>query len=159
MEWMILPFKRYADFTGRSRRMEFWMFQLLNFIVAAVLVGPFMVSVINASIAAGGQPASDQAIVEELMAGGMGLSMIGMMLYGIYGLAIIIPSIAVTVRRLHDRDMSGWWYLGVVVATFIPLVGFLASIAFLVIMFLPGTDGDNRFGPDPKNPYSEDVFG
>ena len=71
----------------------------------------------------------------------------------------LIPSIAVTVRRLHDRDMSGWWYLGLAVASAIPLVGFAASIALFVLMVLPGTDGGNRFGPDPKNPYGQDVFG
>lgn len=159
MEWMILPFKRYADFAGRSRRREFWMFQLLNLILATVLAGPFFVSFIGASVAAGDGPGSEEAMVEALMAGGMGLSMIGVMLYGIYALAALIPSIAVTVRRLHDRDMSGWWYLGLVVAGAIPLVGFVASIALLVLMVLPGTDGGNRFGPDPKNPYGEDVFG
>ncbi len=50
MEWMILPFKRYADFQGRSRRMEFWMFQLLNAIVALVLAGPFFFSYLSATV-------------------------------------------------------------------------------------------------------------
>ncbi len=159
MEWMILPFKRYADFKGRSRRREFWMFQLLNLILATVLAGPFFVSFIGASNAAGNGPGSEDAAMEALMAGGMGLSMIGVMLYGIFGLAALIPSIAVTVRRLHDRDMSGWWYLGLVAASAIPLVGFAASIALIVLLVLPGTDGGNRFGPDPKNPYDQDVFG
>ena len=159
MEWMILPFKRYADFAGRSRRREFWMFQLLNIVLAAVLAGPFLVNFIGASVAAGDGPGSEEALGEALMTGGMGLAAVGVMLYGIYALAALIPSIAVTVRRLHDRDMSGWWYLGLAVASAIPLIGFAASIALLVLMVLPGTDGGNRFGPDPKNPYNEDVFG
>lgn len=158
MEWMILPFKRYADFAGRSRRKEFWMFQLLNIVLMAVLAGPFIVSAVTASAAAGTGPGSDEAIAEALLAGGMGLSAIGVILYGIYGLAALIPSIAVTVRRLHDRDMSGWWYLGLAVAGAIPVIGFAASIALFVLMVLPGTDGGNRFGPDPKDPYGEDVF-
>lgn len=158
MQWMILPFKRYADFTGRSRRMEFWMFQLLNIIVALVLAGPFFFSFLGASVAAAGDPNADAAAVEAMLEGGMGLSMAGIGLYGIYALGTIIPNIAVTVRRLHDRDMSGWWYLGMIVASFIPIVGLLASIAFLVLMFLPGTSGSNRFGPDPKDPYAADVF-
>jgi uncharacterized membrane protein YhaH (DUF805 family) len=54
--------------------------------------------------------------------------------------------------------MSGWWYLGFVVANFIPFIGFIASIAYLVLMVLPGTSGTNRFGADPKDPYAEDVF-
>lgn len=159
MDWMILPFKRYAEFGGRSRRREFWMFQLLNLILAAVLAGPFFVSFVGSAIAAGDGPGAEQAMAEALMSGGIGLPMIGIMLYGIYALAALIPSIAVTVRRLHDRDMSGWWYLGLAVAGAIPVIGFAASIALLVLMVLPGTDGDNRFGADPKNPYGEDVFG
>lgn len=158
MEWMILPFKRYAEFTGRSRRKEFWMFQLLNIILMSVLAGPFIASAITASAAAGTGPGADEAMAEAMLSGGMGLSMIGVMLYGLYALAALIPSIAVTVRRLHDRDMSGWWYLGLAVAGAIPVIGFAASIALFVLMVLPGTDGDNRFGPDPKNPYGDDVF-
>ena len=66
--------------------------------------------------------------------------------------------IAVVVRRLHDRDMSGWWYLGAIVAGMIPIVGILASLAIFVLMLLPGTAGPNRFGPDPKDPSSAQVF-
>jgi uncharacterized membrane protein YhaH (DUF805 family) len=158
MEWMILPFKRYADFQGRSRRMEFWMFQLLNFVVALVLAGPFFFSFMSASIASAGDPGADAAAIEAMFEGGMTLSFVGVGLYGVYVLAAFIPSIAVTVRRFHDRDMSGWWYLGLTVAGVIPFIGFLGSIAFLVLMFLPGTPGSNRFGSDPKDPYAEDVF-
>jgi uncharacterized membrane protein YhaH (DUF805 family) len=75
-----------------------------------------------------------------------------------WGLASFIPSIAVVVRRLHDRDMSGWWYLGFIVLQIIPLIGWIASIAFFVITVLPGTDGPNRFGPDPIDPSQADVF-
>jgi uncharacterized membrane protein YhaH (DUF805 family) len=158
MEWMILPFKRYADFQGRSRRMEFWMFQLLNFVVALVLAGPFFFSFMSASIASAGDPGADAAAIEAMFEGGMTLSFVGVGLYGVYALAAFILSIAVTVRRFHDRDMSGWWYLGLTVAGVIPFIGFLGSIAFLVLMFLPGTPGSNRFGSDPKDPYAEDVF-
>lgn len=158
MEWMILPFKRYADFRGRSRRMEFWMFQVLNFAVALVLAGPFFFSYMSAAVATAGEPNADTAAIEAMMAGGLGLSAVGVGLYGLYALVAFIPSIAVTVRRFHDRDMSGWWYLGLTLAGLIPIVGFLGSIAFLVLMFLPGTAGPNRFGNDPKDPYAEDVF-
>jgi uncharacterized membrane protein YhaH (DUF805 family) len=150
MEWMILPFKRYAEFSGRSRRMEYWMFTLLNVIVMGVLV--FVV--LGAGGAAGllepdasGAPAGLGALF-----GGMGL------IFLVYLLAILIPSIAVTVRRLHDRDMSGWWYLGAIVGGMIPFVGFLVSIAFLVLMALPGTPGPNRFGPDPKGEGEAETF-
>lgn len=140
MEWMILPFKRYAEFSGRSRRMEYWMFTLLNVIVVTVLMflafgAGGMASLTNPETAAAGVGA---------MFGGLGLLLI------VYSLAVLIPGIAVTVRRLHDRDMSGWWYLGAIIGSMIPLVGFLVAIAFLVLMALPGTVGPNRFGPDPK---------
>lgn len=149
MEWMLLPLKRYAEFSGRSRRLEYWMFALLNLIVIAVLM---------ALMFAGGLPT--QAL--ENPAAGMppfgALMIVAGILMLIWFIVIFIPSIAIVVRRLHDRDMSGWWYAGLIVASFIPFVGFIASIAFLVIMLLPGTPGPNRFGPDPKDPTSAEVF-
>jgi uncharacterized membrane protein YhaH (DUF805 family) len=149
MEWVFLPLKRYADFSGRSRRLEFWMFSLLNVIVYAVLMTLIFAG--GMSLAAFSDPAAMQAGLGPIFWLGMGL-------LAIWALAIIIPSIAVTVRRLHDRDMSGWWYLGVIVGSMIPFVGILVSLGFLVLMFLPGTPGPNRFGPDPKDPASADVF-
>ena len=150
MEWMLLPFKRYADFNGRSRRMEYWMFALFNLIVMVVLGGITFAGI-------GG--------MDALMASAPGatpefgvLGYLGAGLLGLYVLATIVPNIAVVVRRLHDRDMSGWWYLGVIIAGMIPLVGTLVSLAFLVLMFLPGTPGPNRFGPDPKDPAQANVF-
>ena len=69
---------------------------------------------------------------------------------GLYFLGILIPSIALYVRRLHDINQTGWIYLGLVVAGMIPLVGLLASIAQIVIACIPGTVGANKYGPDPK---------
>jgi uncharacterized membrane protein YhaH (DUF805 family) len=151
MEWMILPFKRYAEFTGRSRRMEYWMFTLLNVIVVTVL----MLVVFGVSGAAGileADAAGDPSAGFAALFGGAGL------LIMVYALAVLLPSIAVTIRRLHDRDMSGWWYLGAIVGSMIPVVGFLVSIAFLVLMALPGTPGPNRFGPDPKGAGEAETF-
>ena len=120
MEWATLPLKRYAEFTGRSRRKEYWMFVLLNsgiFIVASIL---------------------------DDIAGTNG------MIAGVYGpitvvveLALLVPSIAVSIRRLHDTDRSGWWLL-------IGLVPIVGGIVLLVFMVLEGTHGANRFGADPK---------
>ena len=150
MEWMLLPFKRYADFNGRSRRMEYWMFAVFNLIVFAVLGGITFAGMGNLdALMAPGSTAAPEFGPMVYLGGG---------LLGLYVLATIVPNIAVVVRRLHDRDMSGWWYLGVIVAGMIPLVGILANIGFLVLMFLPGTVGPNRFGPDPKDPASVDVF-
>jgi len=152
MHWMFLPLKRYFDFAGRSRRMEYWMFILFTTIVGVVLAGPIVFDIMSASIA---DPLAAEAnpLVEADT-----FSIAALSFYGLFVLAVIIPSIAVTVRRLHDRDMSGWWYLGFIIASAIPLIGLVASIAFLVVLFLPGTDGPNRFGPDPKDPHSADVF-
>lgn len=159
MNWMFLPFQRYFDFEGRSRRMEFWMFQVLNTIVGLVLAGPFFFGMFSAAIAVESDSfASDEAAAEAMMTGIGAFGWAGIGLYSLYALAAFIPAIAVTVRRLHDRDMSGWWYAGLIVVSFIPFVGLLASVAFIVLMFLPGTQGENRFGPDPKNPYNEEVF-
>ena len=148
MNWMILPFKRYAEFSGRSRRMEYWMFTLLNVIVVTVLL------VATGSLGAFTDPTTMSEPGGGVMTlfGGLGILIL------VYGLAVLLPSIAVTVRRLHDRDMSGWWYLGAIVGGMIPFVGFLVSIAFLVLMALPGTPGPNRFGPDPKGEGEAETF-
>jgi len=148
MHWMILPFKRYVDFTGRSRRMEYWMFTLFNIIVMLILA---FIAFGGIGLADLSDPASDEMLIAGLT-GGFGLLILA------YFLVILIPSIAVTVRRLHDRDMSGWWYLGFFVGGLLPYVGFLFSIALLVLMLLPGTPGPNRFGEDPKGGVSAEVF-
>lgn len=148
MDWMVLPLKRYADFSGRSRRMEYWMFVLFTIIVYAIC---------GALMFGGG---FDLASLEnETMPDGPGpVFWLGAGLLGIFVLGIFIPSIAVNVRRLHDRDMSGWWYLGFIVLSNIPIVGLLVVIAYFVVMFLPGTSGPNRFGEDPKDPTQASVF-
>ena len=148
MEWMLMPLRRYAEFSGRSRRMEYWMFALLNVIVMFVIMMLMFAGGFSMSALQGGAPPEAPGV----------LFWVGACLMAIYVLAIIVPSIAVVIRRLHDRDMSGWWYLGFIVLSMIPVVGFLASIAMLVLFCLPGTPGPNRFGPDPKDPASAEVF-
>ena len=128
MEWMLLPIKRYTDFSGRSRRKEYWMF-LLGVVIVAIVLG----------------------IIEGIL----GLSG---MVAGVYGpltviflLGIIIPSIAVQIRRFHDQDKSGWFVL-------LGLIPFVGGLIVLVFMCLEGTKGPNRFGPDPKDPGGAEVF-
>lgn len=153
LDWMLMPLRRYADFAGRSRRMEYWSFALLNFLVSAMLLGPIYWVVFRNAFATA-QAAQDGTFDASASSAfqfadhpvAMALAVLG----GLWFLFAIIPGIAVAVRRLHDRDMSGWWYLGVIVASIIPLINIVASIGFLVLMFLPGTNGPNRFGPDPK---------
>lgn len=151
MEWMILPYKRYADFSGRSRRKEYWMFTLLGFIVVIVTVGLMFAGGAESIMAATENP---DAVASPPGA----LFWIGAGLLGIFGLGSIIPSIAVAVRRFHDRDMTGWWVLIFAVLGALPYIGWIATIANIVIMALPGTPGPNRFGEDPLNPVNTSVF-
>ncbi len=130
-----------ATFSGRASRSEYWWFVLFVILVAIVLS---LVMVAGMDFNTG-----------EFGA----LGMLGGGLLGIFYLGVLIPSLAVAVRRLHDRNMSGWWYLGFIALSFSPVVGFVASIAMLVIFCLKGTDGDNRFGPDPLRPGARaDIF-
>ncbi|MET4131287.1 uncharacterized membrane protein YhaH (DUF805 family) [Porphyrobacter sp. MBR-155] len=142
MRWMILPFKRYADFHGRSRRMEYWMFQLLNSVVTLVLITPFIYTIVSVTMALPDDPNILAAAYLEITTDWMSLPMICLALLGLYILASFIPLLAVTVRRMHDRNMSGWLYL----------------VAGLVPLMLPGTVGPNRYGPDPKDSYGGYVF-
>ena len=137
-------FSRYVDFQGRSRRSEYWWVMLFNVLVMTVLVTLMMVL-------GGFNPDTGSM-------GPLGFLFAG--LIGLYALAIIIPSIALFVRRLHDINQTGWIYLGLVIAGFIPLINFVASIAQIVIACIPGTAGPNKYGPDPKNPAagSADIF-
>lgn len=78
---------------------------------------------------------------------------------GVFYLAMLLPIIAVTVRRFHDRDLSGWIYLAAIALGFVPFVGIIASIGAFVITVLKGTPGENKFGRDPLGPQnSADVF-
>lgn len=141
MEWMIVPFKRYFDFTGRSRRMEYWMFALFNAMIYIVLLVVALLSVPWSEMSSDGGADPPP---------GIGL-WIALSLAGLYFLASIIPSIAVTVRRFHDQDMSGWFYF----LRFIPYVGGLVLIVFMCIQ---GTKGENRFGYDPLGNGPADTF-
>lgn len=119
MHWFMTAFRRYAEFSGRSRRKEFWGFILI-----------YMLGGIALAIA---------DVVLGFFSGEIGLGLLS----GLFMLVLLVPSLAVTIRRLHDIDRSGWWYL----VGFIPLVG---AIVLLVFSLKDGTPGPNRFGDDPK---------
>lgn len=141
MHWMLLPLRRYADFSGRSRRMEFWMFSLFVSIIGLLLA---MIGFAMSNISFTGD------IVGDVSASSAFAGFLPLILFYI---AIFVPSVAVQVRRFHDRDMSGWWVLGFSILSNIPVVGLFISVAWFVLLVLPGTYGDNRFGPDPKDPH------
>src|SRR5882672_1267864 len=113
MNYYVDVLKKYAVFEGRARRKEYWMFFLFNLIIS-IVIG-----------------------IIEAMVGSPGV--IG----ALYALAVLLPSIGVTVRRLHDTGRTGWWILVVL----IPLVGWIVLLVFMVFDSQPG---GNEYGPNPK---------
>lgn len=166
MEYMFMPLRRYAEFGGRSRRMEFWMFAVLQFLIGLVFVALFILLGGGLMALAGSDPTS------ALAAGG---AVIGLaILYILVSLVLLIPALAVAVRRLHDSNRSGWWlwlfwgpYLlslltstpdSAVLAGLLGLALMAGSIVLLVFYFLDGTPGPNRYGEDPKGRGTADTF-
>lgn len=113
LSWYTEVLKQYATFTGRARRKEYWMFVLFNAIIGLLLYSLTFIS-------------------ETLL-----------FVYAIYLLAVLVPSLAVIVRRLHDTNRSGWWFF----ISFVPLVG---GIILIVFMIIEGDKGTNQYGEDPK---------
>ncbi len=138
MRWMLMPLRRYADFDGQSRRQEYWLFVLGKWIVIAALFALFVV-LLPENAGALGLPIRDGAPMGVLVLG------------TVFILAMVIPTLAVQVRRFHDQDKSGWMCL----TQFVPAVG---GIILLVFMCLEGTRGPNRFGPDPVPENLADMF-
>ena len=119
MNWYLKVLKQYADFSGRARRKEYWMFALFNFIFAFVL-----------------------GLIDGIL--GLSSSKVGIgLLGGLYSLAVLIPGLAVTVRRLHDVGKSAWMILIVL----IPIVG---GIWLIVLTVIGGEPGENQYGQDPR---------
>ena len=113
MNWYLEVLKKYAVFNGRAQRKEYWMFLLFNIIISVVLT-----------------------IFENLI----GLQSI---LSTIYSLAVLLPGIGVSIRRLHDTDRTGWWLL----LSLIPIIG---AIVLLVFMAQDGQADENQYGLNPK---------
>jgi uncharacterized membrane protein YhaH (DUF805 family) len=168
MEWMILPLKRYAQFSGRSSRREFWMWVLFYIICFIVLSVVDSVLHLGGATSYGGGSYSTPGAVGY----GYGAGLRGGILTWLFAAAVFIPNIAVAVRRLHDTDRSGWWLvawlvpyafgLGIIgygmgggnssaalVGGLLTFVGAIGAIVLLVWYCLRGTIGPNRFGPDP----------
>jgi uncharacterized membrane protein YhaH (DUF805 family) len=111
--WKLVVLERYAQFTGRSRRAEFWWYALAGLIIGVVF---------NVLIA---------------------IASIFWVVYVIYGLAVLIPGLAVAIRRLHDTDKSGWWLL-------IGLVPFVGIIVLIVFWATDGLPQPNQYGASEK---------
>lgn len=123
MEWYLKVLQdNYANFSGRARRKEFWMFNLFNALFVVLFYAILLIGIANDSDA---------------------IMMIGGILLGLYVLAIFIPSLAVAVRRLHDTNKSGW----LILIRFIPFGG----LVLLVFYCIEGDKGVNQYGSDPKN--------
>ena len=146
VEYYLLAFKKYANFSGRARRKEFWWFYAANMIVTAIFNILLTIS--------GG------ASMFSLLTGDADINffaIIVIILSSIYNLAIFVPTLALTVRRFHDIGKSGWYYLivvGACILMIIPIIGWIAGLGlliwYLVMMCQDSQIGDNQYGADPK---------
>ena len=118
MNWYFQVLKKYAVFSGRARRREYWYFVLFNYIIGFVL-----------------------GLIESLA--GIAPEIDYSVLAGIYSLAVLLPGIGVSIRRLHDTGRSGWWL-------FIALVPIIGAIIILIFMVGDSQEGTNQYGPSPK---------
>lgn len=119
MNWYLHVLRNYANFNGRARRKEYWMFVLFNIIFGIAAM-----------------------VIDNLL--GIAVEAIGYgPIYGLYSLAVLIPGLAVAVRRLHDVGKSGWMLLVIL----IPIIG---AIWILVLSVSDSQPGDNQYGSNPK---------
>lgn len=123
MKWYLKVLRQYANFSGRARRKEYWYFYFINFLIS------FGIGIVS-GLAGFMNPDSSLALASSA-------------LIFIYSMAILIPSLAVGIRRLHDTNRSGWWLL----IGFVPLIGAIILIIFFVEDSQPGT---NQYGKNPK---------
>ena len=123
MNWWLIAIKKYAEFSGRARRTEYWMFYLFSVI--------FSIVAIILDIVLG-------TVLEEL-----GIVGVFGIVYSLFALAIFLPSLAVTVRRLHDVGKSGWWF-------FISFVPFIGGLWFFILSVTDSQANENEYGANPK---------
>ncbi len=166
MKWFFKCFKQYADFSGRARRKEYWWFTVINFIIMLIFIIGLMVPIFKMSYAV----AMSGGDIEDFSEMEMVVTMLKnpfIYIYLIYYLAVLVPSIAVFVRRMHDIGRSGYWaflYFGAsIIAQIINLGNYgtgvtiiigmallFIAILFLVWLFTDSQYGPNQWGPNPK---------
>ena len=158
MKYFLYCLKHYADFNGRARRSEYWFFTLVHSLLVLLPIIIGLVMIVTASLTQLHHPAS-----EAPRYGNVGVFII--FIFGLLHLALFIPQLAVSVRRLHDTDKSGFFIL----IAFIPYVGVIGGIVLLVFYCMDSTPGYNQYGPNPKgigneegawrNPYGQSPYG
>ncbi len=127
MNWYLKVLKQYADYEGRARRKEYWMFMLFNLIFYFIAL-----------------------ILDNILGSTFGNLPYGIF-YLLYGLGVFIPSLAVTVRRLHDVGKSGW----MIFISLIPIVG---TIWLLVLLATDSDSDENKYGANPKESHNADYI-
>ena len=164
MKWFLDVMRnKYATFSGRARRSEFWYFQLVNQIILfvfriilAIVFLPLFFSYFSFAQSSISQlsDAEMQTAVQQLtpVSGISAAALLLVALYSVYGLIVMIPSIAVTVRRLHDTGRSGWYFLLQYIP--VPLVNFIGLIMLIVYLCEDSKPGTNEYGPNPKESVS-----
>lgn len=120
MNWYLMAWQNFAQFEGRSRRKEYWIFTLVNLLIFGILyIGGFVMLGRNGFVAT-----------------------VFLGLCALYSLAQLVPALACATRRLHDTGRSGWWIL----LAFVPVI----NLALIVLLALDSEPGDNQYGPNPK---------
>ena len=147
--WMILPLRRYARFHGRSGRREFWWFFLAQTVVYVALVGTVIASILF-GIALEEQGSRGAETGWIVLFGGAFLA------FAVIYLALFVPTLAVTVRRLHDLGMSGWIALPLYLASW--FLSFIGYGIYVVMMALPGQGTENAYGPPVYGDQLAPVF-
>lgn len=132
--WYLTVLKKYADFSGRASRSEYWYFALVNFLITVVYM------ILNNIFVAGFQDSIGQTL--SLLLGFVWL---------VYSLGILIPSLAVAVRRLHDINKSGWLFLLI-------LIPFIGPIILLIFFVMDSDPAKNQFGEPVKGKSPEEML-
>ena len=145
MNLLLRPWRHYADFRGRSRRLEYGLFLAIFYIVAI-----------------GGAQLAEAFSVARGVPGSRHVPPFILVPYTLFILAAIVPHVTVIVRRLHDLGISGWWLMIVFLPVFVGPVRVLATaliwLLSIVIAFVPKLQRADRYGPDPRKPAGEDEM-